>query len=197
MSTQTQPYQQIVSGATIYLAPVGESFPDVDNVPSGNWAKLGQTGQNDYSEDGITFNHSKTVNYYRSLGSTGPVKSNISEEDVSVEGTLLDMTLAEYNKVLNGNAVSTGTTSGGQNFEESDIRQGFTSKEYAMLIRTASPNGADKTRQIEIPRVTPAGEPSPVYTKDSRAALDFSFQALEDQNAASDSEKFGRTVDEN
>lgn len=184
-----EPYQVIVTGATIWLAPVGESFPDVDATPGGNWAKLGTNGIDEYSEDGITVTHTQTLNEFRSLGRTGPAKVTRSEEGLSFEGVLEDLTLEEYAKVLNDVTVSSGS-----NFKEVDLRQGLAVSTFAFLMRIPASAYGDFESQYQIPRVYQGANPAPAFTKDGKAGLAFSFMALEDLNAATESERFGQLV---
>jgi hypothetical protein len=185
----------VVGGADIYLAPVGESYPDVDVDPSGNWELLGSSGKKDYSEDGITVNHEQTLNQFRSLGSTGPRKVSRSEENLTVTGVLEDLTLEQYAKVLNDVSVSTGTTSGsGADTKEINTRQGVDVSVFALLIRIPNAYGNGWLAQVEIPRVYQSDNPSPVYSKDEKAGLSFTFTALEDENAATDAERFGKII---
>jgi hypothetical protein len=190
----TSPYRYIVGAGDIYLAPVGESFPDVDSTPSGNWEKLGSQGVYDYSADGITITHSQTLNQFRGLGSTGPQKVSRSEEEFTVEGELRDMQLEEYAKIINDVSVSTGSTGGGSDTKEINLRQGLDVSEFAMLIRFDSPYGSGKAAQYQIPRVYQAAEPAPVLSKDGEAMLAFNFTALEDENQATADERFGQLI---
>jgi hypothetical protein len=185
----------VVGGADVWLAPVGESYPDVDASPSGNWAKLGSSGKKDYNEDGITVSHEQTLNQFRSLGSTGPRKVSRSEENLTVAGVLEDLTLEEYGKILNDVSVSTGTTSGsGADIKEITTRQGLEVSTFALLVRIPNAYGDGWQAQIQIPRVYQSENPSPAYTKDGKAGLSFTFTALEDDDAATDSERFGKIV---
>jgi len=76
-----QPHEIIVSPFQIYLAPVGETWSLLDDVPAGNWRLLGTSGKYNYAEDGVTVTHEQTINQIRTLGSTGPVKAARPEEE--------------------------------------------------------------------------------------------------------------------
>jgi hypothetical protein len=184
----------IVAPGEIWLAPVGESFPDVDVTPSGNWALLGQSGMYSLNEDGVTVSHEQTLNQFRSLGATGPLKVNRSEENLTIGGTLEDLSLEEYAKVMNDVSVTTGSTSGGADTAEIPIRQGKSVATFALLFRIDSAYGDGWDGQFEVPRVYQSENPSPAFTKDGKAGLAFMFTALEDTNAASDDERFGRLI---
>lgn len=189
-----EPYSMVVGGADIYLAPVGEDYPDVDEDPSGNWELLGSSGKKDYSEDGITVNHEQTLNQFRSLGSTGPRKVSRSEENLTVSGVLEDLTLEEYAKVLNDVSVSTGSAASGADTKEINIRQGTDVSVFALLIRIPNAYGNGWLAQVEIPRVYQSENPSPTFSKDEKAGLSFTFTALEDEDAATDDERFGKII---
>jgi hypothetical protein len=192
----SQPYHYIIAPATIYLAPVGESFPDVDTTPGGNWAKLGTGGDLDLSEDGVTVTSTQSLNQFFGLGSTAPRKVKRAQEGLTIEGSLQDMTLEEFTKLLDEKSVSTGTTSGGTSTKEINLQQGRAVNEYALLIRTDSPYGDGKTRQYQIPRVYQASDVAPAYTKDGVAMGSFNFTALRDEDASTEEEVFGQIVDE-
>lgn len=189
-----KPYEMIVAPGEIWLAPVGEGFPDVDAAPSGNWALLGQSGMYSLNEDGIAVSHEQTLTQHRSLGATGPLKATRSEENLTIGGTLEDLTLEEYAKVLNDVSVTTGTTGSGADTKEITIRQGRSVSTFALLFRFPSAYGDGWDAQLEIPRVYQSENPAPEFTKDGKAGLAFMFTALEDTDAATDAERFGRII---
>jgi hypothetical protein len=187
-----EPYEMITTPGELWLAPVGESFPDVDSAPSGNWAKLGQSGMYSLNEDGVTVTHEQTLNQFRSLGATGPLKVNRSEENLTIGGILEDLSLEEYAKVLNDVSVSSGTTGSGADQKEIPLRQGKSVAVFAALLRIPSAYGDGWDGQYEIPRVYQSENPAPAFTKDGKAGLQFMFTALEDTNAATEQERFGK-----
>lgn len=189
-----EPYEMITAPGEIWLAPVGESFPDVDSAPAGNWAKLGQNGMYSLSEDGITVSHEQTLNQHRALGSTGALKVTRSEENLTIGGTLEDLSLEEYAKAINDVSVTTGTTTGGADTKEITLRQGKSVATFAMLFRIASGYGDGWDGQFEVPRVYQSESPSPGFTKDGKAGLSVVFSALEDTDAATHAERFGRLI---
>lgn len=189
-----EPYEMITAPGEIWLAPVGESFPDVDEAPGGNWEKLGQNGMYSLNEDGITVSHEQTLETHSSLGSTGALKVTRSEESLTVSATLEDLSLEEYAKVLNDVSVSEGSTGGGADTKEIPLRQGKSVSTFALLFRIPSAYGDDWDGQFEIPRCYQSESPSPAFTKDGKAGLAVEFSALEDTDAAADDERFGRLV---
>lgn len=189
-----EPYEMITAPGEIWLAPVGESFPDVDAAPSGNWAKLGQSGMYSLNEDGVTVTHEQTLNRHSSLGATGALKVTRSEENLTIGATLEDLSLEEYKKVLNDVSVTTGSTGSGADTKEITLRQGKDVATFAFLLRIPSAYGDGWDGQFEIPRVYQSESPSPAFTKDGKAGLAVMFSALEDTDAATDAERFGRLI---
>jgi hypothetical protein len=51
------PYEVIAGPLEVWVAPVGETFPDVNDAPTGNWTKVGTSGVRSISEDGVTVSH--------------------------------------------------------------------------------------------------------------------------------------------
>jgi len=176
----------VMSGATIYLAPITTAYPDLDEVPGAGWAKLGTGGDLNMGEEGITVTHEQTLNPKRTLGSTGPVKVTRSEENLMVSGVLIDLTAEQYAKVMN-NATVTDTaagagTTGHRNFL---LHQGNVVATVALLLRgeNMSPYGETWAMQYQIPVVYQSENPAPVFSKGESSDLSFQFTALEDAAA--------------
>lgn len=185
----------IIAPFEVYLAPVGETFPEIQATPGGNWATLGTNGIKDYSEDGVTVNHEQTLSQHRTLGSTGPVKVVRTEESLLVSFTLEDLTLEEYAKILNGQSVTdvaADADTGG--YRHIPLRQGRSVNTYAMLIRGVSPYGSSYNAQYEIAQAFQSANPSPVFNKSDAAGLECEWTALEDPTQASEEDRFGRLV---
>ncbi len=187
----------VIAAVSIYLAPVGETFTEIQAAPAGAWKLLGTGGDLNLGEDGVTVAHEETLNPKRTLGSTGPVKVTRSEENLMVSGVLVDLALEEYAKVLNNVTVAdTAADSDTGGYQEITLRQGPIVALFALLIRgeDASPYGESYNLQYEIPVVYQSANPSPVFTKGESADLAFEFTALEDENAATDAERFGQII---
>jgi len=190
-----EPYEIIMSPYEVWLAPVGESYPAINETPSGNWVKLGTNGNKNYGEDGITVTHTQALNQKRVYGATGAVKVNRSSEDLQIALTLFDLTLEEYAKILNGVSVTDEAAgSGTAGYRSITLRQGFDVKTYALLCRGASPYGDDWNMQYQVPRVYQSENPAPVFSKTDGAGLNLVFMALEDADASTDAERFGLLV---
>ena len=185
----------VMSGVTVYVAPITTAFPVVNAAPAGNWTKLGTSGDVNLGEDGVTISHEQTLNPKRTLGSTGPIKVTRSEENLTVAGVLIDLTLEQYAKVLNRCTVTdTPADDGVAGIRTIPLRQGVTVATFAVVVRGeyASPYGETFNIQYEIPVMYQSENPAPVFAKGDSANLSFTFTALED--AATPATPFGKAV---
>jgi hypothetical protein len=184
----TAPYEIIAAPCTLWLAPTGTAFPAIDEAPGGSWTKIGTSGDRNYIEDGVTVQHAETVAKFRSAGSTGVRKLFRTEEDLVITVTLADLTLEQYKQALNGNTV---TDSVGDP-KKIGLSKGMTVTQYALLVRGPSPYGDDFNLQYEVPVVGQTGSQEVTFRKGEPAALQLEFTAVEDPNASSDDERYGR-----
>jgi hypothetical protein len=189
------PFEIIAAPFTVYLAPRGEAFPDVDDSPSGTWFKLGSSGAKNYGEEGVTVGHSQTLEQFRTLGSTGPVKAFRTEEGLTIGLMLHDLSLEQYRRALNDLSVeTTAASSGVPGSKALPLLRGSTVAEYALVLRgDVSPAGEGFAMQYQVPRVFVSSEPEVLFTKGEPAGLSIEFTAIEDQNA-SQGEEFGKLV---
>lgn len=186
----TAPFEIVAAPLELYVAAVGESFPAIDTEPpGGNWVLIGTSGDDNYSEDGVTVQATETVEDFRTLGGTGPVKSFRTEEDLIVSVTLHDLTLEELARAFNFNTVSDDSDDRTMN-----LYKGREVTYMALLVRGngAGPYGTGYNVQWEIPRVRISGEPELVFTKGEPVGVAIEFMALQDLSASSDAERFGR-----
>lgn len=189
----SEPYEIIVSPFEVYLAPVGEAFPDVDETPAGNWVLLGTNGKKNYAEDGVTVTHEQTINQIRTLGTIGPCKVVRTEENLSIALILNDISAEEYAKILNNVSVTdTPAASGTPGIRDITLRQGPDVSTFALLCKGGSPYGDSWNAQYEVPIVYQSENPAPVFNKGDAAGLACIFMAIEDPNAATDAERFGK-----
>jgi len=186
----TAPFEILAGPLTLYLAPVGTVFPPIDVDPPGDWVKIGASGTRNYSEDGVRVNHDQTMEFFRSAGSTGNRKAFRTEEDMRVVVTIADMTLEQYKHALNGNSVT--NTVG--NPRKIGLTQGRVVTRFALLAKGASPYNDDMNLQYEVPIVVEVGSKEVGFVKGEPAMLQLEFDALEDDAATSDDERYGRLV---
>lgn len=191
-----EPFEIIAAPFEVYVAPVGTTFPDVDTAPSAPWALLGTSGNKNITEDGITLTHGQEFAHdeFRFYGTTGARKAVRTSEDLTIEFVLADLSLEQYTYALNGASVTdTPAGSGTPGTRSIPLHSGPDVQEYALLLRGPSAYGDGWNCQYQVPRAYQAGAPAPALTKGEPAALQFSFMALEDQDAAA-GEEFGLLV---
>lgn len=190
-----EPYEIIGAPFTLWVAPTGTAFPAINAAPAGDWTKIGTNGDRNYSEDGVTVAHSQSLDYARPAGATGPVKAFRTEEDLRISLTLWDITLEQYAYAMNGNTVTTtaaGVGTAGK--KKLGIYRGSQVREFALLLRGISAYDPDFNAQYEVPRAVDAGSPEVQFTKGVPAGLAIEFMAMEDLDAATEAERFGRLI---
>lgn len=191
-----EPFEIIGAPLTLWIAPIGTAFPLIDVAPDdSDWTLIGTNGDRNYSDAGVTVSHSQKIDQARPAGATGPIKAWRSEEDLMIGLTLWDLTLEQYIYALNGLAPST-TAAGADTagFKKVGLSRGVEITAYALLARGESPYGAGMNAQYEVPRCYQSASPKTVFAKGKPAGLDLEFTALEDLDAASDAERFGRLI---
>jgi hypothetical protein len=190
------PFEILAQPYTVWLAPVGTPFPDLDVEPEAPWFKVGTNGDLNYTEDGVTVSHSQSVEQWRALGATGPRKVFRTEEEFKISFVLADMSLEQYGAVLNDNLITEVAAGVGTiGTKKIGLHRGLNVHAYALLARGdhASPYG-DWPAQYEVPHCVQIGEQEITNTKGEPAALQLEFVAIEDQDAATTAERFGRFV---
>ena len=195
----TKPFEIIASPFTLYWAPTGTSFPDLNDTPPNPWLKVGTSGDRNYSEDGVVVVHEQTIELFRALGSTGPVKASRTEELLLIRLTLWDMSLEQYRLALNNNTVSTTAAgSGTAGIKDIDLYRNLDITMMALLLRgEVSPEGDVWKSQYQIPWCFQSGSPEPVFQKSEPMGLALEFTSLEDPDAGSAAVRFGKLIVQN
>lgn len=188
------PFEIIAAPFDVYVAPVGTAFPDISQTPAAAWLLLGTSGNKNYDEDGVTITHGQEIEVFRPVGLTAARKAFRTEETLSIEFNLVDVSAAQYARVLNQAVVTTtaaGSSLGGNlNFP---LLQGLEVKLYAMVLRAAeSAGGQSFNTQLDLPMVYQAAEVAPVWKKGEPAMLETEWQCLWDSTLG-----FGRYRSQN
>ena len=181
------PFEIIAGPAQVFIADVGEAFPDTDEDPTavGAWTDLGRT------EGGITVRHTQSVELLMTDQLPGPVKPIRSEEGLEIEFQLAELTIENYAKVLNDKTVSAfGAAGGTPGFRKIDLHRGLDVQCNALLVRGPSPLG-DFNMQFEVPVVAQIEEPETVFVRDDKAVLAVNYTAIEDLTKTDEDERFG------
>ena len=192
----TAPFEILIAQFALYLGPVGESFPDIEDAPAGNWNKIGASGSDNYDESGVVINHDQAMNPIRTYGATGPRKFVRTTEDWKMTLNLVDLTLEEYTRVIADVAVATTAAGGGSaGFKEINLLRGISVAEVALLLRAdESPYGDGWNTQYEVPRAVQTGSQAPTFVKGEAPMLVMEYSAVEDLSASTDAQRFGRIV---
>jgi hypothetical protein len=190
-----EPYSIIGAPFEVWVAPTGTAFPAIDAAPAVDWTLLGVNGTRSQDEDGVTITHEQTINEHRAAGSTGPLKAFRAEESLVIAFNLTDLTLESYRYVLNGVTVTdTAPGAGTAGTRRIGLSRGFAVAQFALLVRGPGPYGDGFDMQYEVPRAYESASAAPQFTKGQAAILACEFRALEDLDAASETERFGRLI---
>jgi len=186
------PAEIVASPLTVWLAPVGFAFPEVDEVPipTNGWVKLGTSGDKNYTEAGVTVTHNQTISTFTPAGGTAPRKAWRNQEELLIAFELVDISAVQYGQVLNDATVNTNAAGGGEaGTYDFDLLQGIDVATFALLARGISPADPTMVAQYQVPIVYQAASPAPVYMKGTPAGLACQFAALEDATTG-----FGKLV---
>ena len=186
------PREVVAGSGTIYHAPVGTAFPDVDATPAAAWIKVGTSGDLNLGREGITVVMSQTINTFRSLGAPGPRKMFRSEEDLMVRAMLADMAPEFLSLALDLNDVDSSNAG-----EESlGLSRNYDLDHRALLVRFEfSTLVADGQSQLEVPVVVQTASQELVFRGgDEPVMYSLEWTALIDTSATNADERFGRYV---
>jgi len=186
-------FEIIGAPLTVWIAPAGTDFPTIAAAPASPWLRLGTNGDRNYDVAGVEVQHSKTYNKVRTAGATGPVTVFLDEEDVMFRLSLLDMTIEQYAHALNNNTVTTVAPAAGQPGHRAiglseDVGR---TAQFALLARGLSPYNPALAMQYEIPRCFQSGAPNPIFRKGQPAALQLTYEALENASAVNPQQRLG------
>lgn len=175
-----EPFEIVASPLTVWVAPVGTAFPLVSAAPAAAWFKLGTSGDKNYDDDGVTVTHEQSLEVFRGAGSTTPRKTWRTEEDIIFGFTLVDISAAQYAKILDQAAVTTTAAAAGvPGTDRFSLTQGVDVSQYALLARGKSPANEALVAQYQVPRCYQAGNPAPQFGKSAPAGLECEFRTLE------------------
>lgn len=181
------PYEILAVPFDAYLAAAGTAKPVIDDTTLTGWTRLGTRGADEYAADaGVTVTHEQSINEYRGLRGTGPIKAFRTSEGLKIAFTVNDLTIETYGKILNDNDVEdVGARS-------AKLHQGAQVSTYALLLRSPDgPYGDGMPVQYWVPTVYQSGSPAVVHKKGEPAGLALEFTALEWLDAASEDLRFG------
>jgi len=179
---------------TLYLAPVDTEFPTLDEVPhsSDGWIMVGTSGDLNYNDKGVTVTHDQKISEFIPAGGTAARKAWRTEEHLTIDLELVDLSPAQYALILNDAAVTQHAAGVGHvGYDEFPLLQGLTVANFALVARGLSPLLDGGISQYQVPIVYQAASPAPVGTKGTPAFLAVQFAALAD-----DASGFGDRLDQ-
>ena len=184
------PFEIIAGPASVWVAPVGSTFPALNALASAivsPWISLGKT------DGGVKVKVSQSVQRLRVDQLTGPVKAIRTEEDLSVSFALAELTIEILAAALSNatNAMTTTTGASGVIANKMlKLYRGPVVDRWAMLVRGPSPY-MDGYAQWEIPIITNQSEFEIGYSREDKATVATEWFALEDSSVQDEGSKFG------
>ena len=183
-----EPFEIIAGPIQAYIAPLATAWPDLDEAPAADWILLGESGDDNITEDGLTIRHTRSFEMFNSLGSTLSRKTFGTGEGIEVEFNIADLRAEVYDKALGGPATAVGSVvdtpaGAGVAGEKSLILdRGTTVHTVALLCRCGMSPYGDFNSQWQFPAVQQNSEPELVFTKGVPIALNFRYIVIQDPN---------------
>lgn len=179
------PYNILVGVGTIYVAPSGEAMPALTASPAGNWVSAGDT------DGGVKIRKTQNIEAFGSDQRTGNVKAVRTEEGVEIETDLNEGTLENLANMIGGSVSATAAATGIIGKKVLNLHFGPEVTEYAILFRGKSPYG-DFPGQYYVPRGYMSDDEELEFKKDGKTLIPMKFMALEDLNASTANDRFGK-----
>lgn len=173
-SVSGQGFDLLVGTLDIYVAPVGTALPAVTETPVAPWVYLGATD----GEQIIT--HGGALQYWWDNEHRGPRKAVRPEEQLTVNFSLVGLTLETYARVLHEVAnVAPGAEIAPT--KRLPLERGFAPAGCALLLRgeALSPYGM-LPGYYWFEHGVLAGEPQLVWARDKRVALECEYGTVDD-----------------
>jgi len=171
------PFEIIAGPATVYIAPTGTAFPDVNALPGAAWVNLGDT------EGGVAVIAGQTVKELTVDQSMLPVKVIRTAASMRVEFSLAEITLENFAYALGLSVVDVAPGVGTIGTRSVTLSASGSLARRALLVRGPSPYG-DWTAQFELPNVGQTGEINLRYVKDDKAVIATVWMVMEDPDNA-------------
>lgn len=180
----------IAAPLQLWLSPVGTAFPLISAAPAVEWELIGLSGDENYTDDGVTVELPQSIEEFIPAGTAMAVKAFRTEESIEIGVTVADMRNEVLQLALNNNAIDETT---GQS--EISLLRGIDVTEHALLARGRSPYEdatATDILQLQVPRVYMSAEPEITHNKGEPAGVELSFRALlPDSGAIADLRRIG------
>jgi hypothetical protein len=185
--TNSEPYEILTGVGDLYLATLGTAFPTVDATPGASWRHLG------FTQDGVSVKRKQKIEKINVDQETGGVKANRTEESLTIETSLAELTAENLADALGNSVTTTAAGTGTIGKKEVGLYSGGYVKNFTLLFRGKSAYG-EMPAQYQIPVCYIDGDLELKSEKGKNQVIKAAFEALVDPDATSDDEKFGKLV---
>ncbi len=170
-----EPFETIVGPGYVWIGPVGETMPDIDAVPAGNWFDWGHT-------DGpVVVTHGRALNTIFDNNSALPQKEVLVTTSETVVFNIAQLDMEAYAKALQNAGVTTVAAGGGDAGYKSFAIAPTHAPQFAFLIRVPSGH-EDGDMQYEYERGTMAGDHALSYTRGDKTVIPMELHILESRS---------------
>lgn len=183
----TEPYEVLVGVGNLWIAAAGTAAPAVSATPGASWTDLGET------DGGVKVIKTQNIEVFSADQRTGNVKAVRTEEGVTIETNLQEITLENIAYAINGTVTDTAPGIGTIGIRTLPMHKGFDVAENAFLFRGSSPYGAFPG-QYYVPRGFFNDDIEMEFTKDGKTLIPVKFEALEYDAASTEAERFGKVT---
>lgn len=180
----SQPYEILTGVGTLYLAASGTAKPALSSAPGASWRDVGET------DGGVKITKTRKREAFSSDQRTGKVKVVQTEEGLTIETNLQEITLENLADVINSTVTSVAAGVGTIGTKSVTLHSGAEVTEFAVVFRGKSAYG-NFPAQYYIPRVYMDDDTEMEHTKDGKTLIPVKFEALEYDAASSEAERFG------
>jgi hypothetical protein len=166
--------EEVLAGPLeLWIAPRAEPFPDPDETPGGNWERIGASGTENYTDDGVSVSLPQTIEEFIPAGATMAIKAFRTEESVEITVNVADARIETWKLALNDNdeTAATGT-------REISLYRGGKVHHFALLARGQSPYEDDGHGQFQVPACYMSAEPEFEGVKGTPGALELTFRSV-------------------
>jgi hypothetical protein len=174
------PHEIVASPLTVYLAPVGTVFPDVDAEPtSPTWTKLGTSGSKNYDDAGVDISHEEEVSDFTPAGSTMSVKRFRTGESFEATLNLVDLSPDMYALIMNNASVTETPPGVGQaGTSLFSLFRGDQVNAFAVVLRGQSSVDNDLNMDYRFSRAFVSASGSVNFNKGEPARLAVTIKAV-------------------
>lgn len=156
MPTNYSPFEIVAAPLKVYIGPVGTTFPDVDEEEAElnvAWELLGTQTDKNYTDGGVSVEHSEETSDFVPAGSTMAVKRFRTGESFLISLELADISPEVYAMVMNDATITTTNPAVGTPGDKAfSLFRGDQVAVWAVLARGPSSVADDLFSQYEFSR---------------------------------------------